>query len=304
MIRALVVTTLLAGSARAQAERVVRVTPVCVAIDETRDELAEAERAAARVTLAHVLEAADQLVVATGCEDTYQLWHERDGEHTIVHLRNSAVAARKRVSDPITAYAALARVLVEARARADLAARATPAPPSAPAPALDTDLEPLEPGTALPAPATTPEPPRTLDYVRAGFGNIGGSGGAGFALGYRRRLGTIAFDASASVAASSAATAAALGAELLVLTSQHTERTWYYGAGLGVGAMTVGMSGGGAGLQAALTAGLELPTAIAQRGFVQADLALPAFSSSAPGMGPHAPASLMISLGLASDLTR
>src|SRR5207244_2204457 len=120
-----------------------------------------------------------------------------------------------------------------------------------------------------------------------GFGNIGGAGGAGFAFGYRHRLGTVAFDTSASLAASSSATAAAFGAEILVLGHPNSERSWYYGAGLGVGAMTVGMTGGAAGLQAALTSGYEFPTTIAQRGFVQADLALPAFGSPPGAMGAH-----------------
>ncbi|MGE5185246.1 MAG: hypothetical protein ACM31C_24420 [Acidobacteriota bacterium] len=299
-------------------DSVTRIAPVCASVDAASDQLAEPERAAAKLALARVLEAQDQLVVDTGCDDTFALWHEREAAGFVVHLRSNTGQRRLHVRDAAGlpgAYARLAAALItDARfareraaadaAKAAQAAAAAKAVATAPVPSLG---EP-ERADAPAAPATvaadggdfarTPLPP-TMGYVRGGFGS-----GVGAAVGVRYRTGSaVMLDGSLSGVLVRNTTQASLDAKMLLLSRPHSDHTWFYGFGLGAASTQVD-GGSGYGVQGELAVGYEAPAGSnGARWFLETDLGLPAYRVDMMDSTADAPTTLMFSIGIGSKIS-
>ena len=264
---------------------VARVEPgsVCLAIDATLDAFEDSERANARRTFTEALEAEHQHVVDAGCASTLELWHERRGEDVIVHVHGAGdrVRATAHGSDGLPAtYALIAHRLFASVASSE------------PAPAEHVDAGPA-----------TPEQPgtesRSLWYARAGFGSVGAASGLGVAFGYRYRQGSLALDASGTLFHGSGTTAGTIAGELLLFTSPDAPRSWYLGAGLGLGGFSADMAASGSGGEVELTTGYEFETPSRDfRAFFQVDLSKPLYELGADSGSMTAPSTVMISLGV------
>ena len=313
MKTAVMVLCSLSGAAFA-GERTVTLDRACVEIDAS-DALAPADRELSAKVLRQVLEREHQLVVDSGCTETYRLSHERVEEHYVIRVHNSA--AKRRMTVPAldelpVKYRKLVRALIDAKqiaatsaatAAARTAAAATTATASEgadpasegadPAPeAMPIETASLEPAIepqAFDAPAIDESvvariEKRNLWYVMIGSRPTGGTGGS---LGYRRLFSTVGVDFAMTWLGSGdsmqSASGASFGAEVLKYAPVGTHSRVYGGGGLSLGMRETNKLAypsdphyEGGGAHAEATAGLQIGRA--QRGpqlMVQADLTLP-----------------------------
>jgi hypothetical protein len=254
---------------------------VCVAIDRTADALTESERADARREFARVLEAQHQHVVDAGCAATIELWHERQGENVIAHVRAAARRVRMTAhgTDELPAtYAAIARTVIEHSE-----------PPSA---------APPEPSTTVESKSDEPaRPPIRMWYGSAGYGAIASGGGVGLSVGHRRRYGGVAVDLDGTFFSGASTVAGAIRGEILLYTGSD-ERSWYLGGGLGLGGFSSDMESGSGG-QYDLTTGYEFGSPSGDfRAFVQLDISRPTYQISTEYGPTSAPSTVMFSVGV------
>ena len=264
----------------------------CVEIDPNLDSLAAPDRERATALLRRVLEREHQLVVTSGCSETYALSHELTDTGYVIRLRSAA--GKRRMSTPALVdtsakYTKLARSLLEAKAESTRAAatrgtlEAQPAAaelhePVSPLPTAQIDdAEPEQDPTGNDAPAYK----RNLWYTTLG-GSL--SGGLGWSLGYRRRFGSASLDLAAAGRSSDSGTeATTFGVEVLRNRQLSTAVTGYAGGGLSAGSMSRGVDYYGAsydyywgeGIHGELTAGLHVGAARGIQLLAQLDITLP-----------------------------
>lgn len=254
---------------------------VCAEVAGISDPAAAAR---AHDILARTLEQEDLFVVDSGCTETYRVEHVVDGPGLRVDLispydRASVFVTagqepgttyrelfhRLRHSVPVTPATAPATQEAVAPASPETVATASPPGP------ID-EVAAAEPtGTAAPV-------PRSMFYMRAGFGAVSSFDG-GFAFGLGWRMTGEHHGADFSLA--SVGSAIAVKGELLTVSGNH-----YAGTGLSVGEVGSVDQSGGAAIE--LSGGLTLAPKI----FVQADLSLPLYSTPA-----GYPAMFAVSLG-------
>jgi hypothetical protein len=274
-------------------DKIVTFDRTCVEIDTDADGLVAPDRAHARELMQRVLERADQLVVTTGCTETYVLSHERAEGGYVIRLRSEAGKRRMKTDalvDLADKYARLARSLLEAKA---LAAVEPPAPdPAAPPvaqpavaalPAQPSEYSVPTADNAEALEADEPQHPKTkLWYTMLGLQLTGGISATG---GYRKQLSSVTIDIAGTVRGSDdGGSGSSLGLKLLHTTQSSDHALLYAGGGLGIGSTHKGSEHDyypnhgyfwGSGVEADFTAGLQLGRASGTQFLAQLDVTLP-----------------------------
>ncbi|MBI4508033.1 MAG: hypothetical protein HY698_00255 [Deltaproteobacteria bacterium] len=249
---------------------------VCVQIDESKDNLPEADRAGAKTLLAQALESQGERVVATGCTGTYTVSHVKLGNSVTVTLtgpQGTRQVTARSIDDLPALYSQMVTSLVTGKP-------------------MTTSGDTVDRTNATSAQAA---PNRveadSLWYARLGFAGIVGAGletGPSFGVGYRFELDDIGIDASffnlmvvdSEGQSSGGATGSWVKLMGLYFLDPQANRSAYVGGGISWGAVGVvddNKSFSDSGLQAELSAGYELLRASTIRLFVQADATLPLY---------------------------
>jgi len=254
---------------------------VCVAVDEARDMLVPADRAAAVLLLGRQFEANGEHVVAPGCADVYTVSHVVLGQTIFVTLTGARGQRDGRalgLDDLPPLYSQMVRSLVTGK-------------PMSGFNVVDRTNVTVAQSSAERVQA------ESQWYARLGYGGVFGDrfyGGPAVGFGYRFELDSFGVDVSflnfqskQSDAYSSysnyngAFAGSALKLEGLYFFNPKANRSTYVGGGFSWGGADFGNNWHGDGLQGELTAGHELFRASTLRTFVQADATIPFYQVSA-----------------------
>ena len=263
---------------------------ICVSIDEAHDTFSPPDRAAALLLVARQFEFEGQRVVSQGCSISYTVSHVRLGRTIVVtltgpneHREGNALG----LDDLPALYSQMVRSIVTGR-------------PMSGFNVVDR--------TNVTVSQTAPQRVQadSFGYVRLGYGSIFGDhayGGPALGFGYRVELDSFGVDVSffnlqvptspGYYESSSGGTAGSLlKIEGLYFTNRVANASAYLGGGIswshadfGSGAVSSSTtvyqsSWTGSGLQGELTVGYEMPRSSTLRLFVQADAALPFYSTT------------------------
>jgi hypothetical protein len=271
----------------ALADREITVEPVCVEIQEGN--LDDTSRATVKALLARTLEQANQLVVETGCTQTFRVGHHVDNDTLTIRITGPA-GTRRWTNASADQLPEIYRAMVHAL----LAPAAPPVPViEAAAPAVEASAPPAPfPVTAYPTPALNGEK-RGGWHLHMGVGSIGGIGsGLTMEAGYRFVSGDYALDVFGAALGGEGGGSSKAGVELFGL--RKTEDSMVYGGGgISTGqTSTVSMFGEptqeGSGFALEATGGLGFG-----RLYLQADVSLPLYQA-----GQVYPASFSLALGV------
>lgn len=261
---------------------------VCITIDEARDTLNPADRAAAVILLHRQFESEGYRVVLNGCTESYVVSHVKFGDTITVTLSGPTgqrQAMGLSMNDVPALYSQLVRAILGGQ---DVGSMRTVVDRTN---VISTQSAPMRVQSD------------SLFYVRLGYGGVlGGAshGGPAMGLGVRRELDAFAIDVSffnvqgqshySYYSSDSGSTGSYLKLAALRYKDRTANATPYYGGGLswgGVRASKADQYFNGSGLQGELTAGYEMLRASNIRMFVQTDVSLPFYSSTSVTYKPR-----------------
>jgi hypothetical protein len=261
---------------------------VCVSIDEGRDTLNQADRAAALILLHRQFESEGYRVVLNGCTESYVVSHVKFGD-TITVTLSGATGQRQAMglsmNDVPALYSQLVRAILTGQEVGSMR--------------MVVDRTNVIGTQAAPMRVQSD----SLFYVRLGYGGLlGGAshGGPAMGIGVRRELDAFAIDVSffnvqgqshySHYAANRGSTGSYLKLAALRYKDRTTNATMYYGGGLSWGGVSASKGDkyfNGSGLQGELSAGYEMLRASNIRMFVQTDVALPFYSATSVTYKPR-----------------
>jgi hypothetical protein len=275
-------------------------TEVCVAIDESHDTLAPADRTSARLLLARQFEIEGWRVVAGGCSNEYLVSHVRLGYTISVVLTGPAghrEGTAHGLDDLIPLYSQMVRSIVTGR-----------------------PMEGMNVVDRTNVTAAQAQPPHRVSSDSFGYARLGaGNQGAGMGFGHRTELDTVAIDVSFlnfthqlgsssvnsygySYGSSGSTTFSWIKLEGLHFMNTKANSSLYFGGGASWGGGYIEDSNSwkswsGSGLQGEVTAGYEFGRASTMRVFVQGDATLPFYHMVMPGASSRYAPSFGISVG-------
>jgi hypothetical protein len=264
---------------------------VCIGVEESRDTLTEPDRAASIILLAKQFELAGEHVAPEGCTATYTVSHVKFGDTITVTLtgpEGQRQGMALGMNDVPALYSQLVRALLTGQAVGAMGV---------------VDRTNVTAVQAAPLRVQSD----SMWYARLGYGGTLGShlhAGPATGFGIRRELDSFALDVSflnfqasssnrsyssygpgnSYYGAGSGASGSWLKLEALRYVDARSNASFYFGGGASWGG-TNGSDGNkywsGSGLQGELTAGYEVLRASNIRMFVQTDVVLPFYSSTA-----------------------
>jgi hypothetical protein len=273
---------------------------VCIGIEESRDTLKEPDRTASLILLAKQFELAGEHVAPEGCTPTYTVSHVRFGDTITVTLAGPAGQRQGMalgMNDVPALYSQLVRALLTGQAVGAMGV---------------VDRTNVTAVQAAPLRVQSD----SMWYARLGYGGTFGSllhAGPTTGFGIRRELDSFALDVSflnlqtaspnrsyayygggnSSYGGGNGMSGSWLKLEALRYLDARSSSSFYFGGGASWGGMN-GSDGNkswsGSGLQGELTAGYEMLRASTMRMFVQTDVVLPFYSSTAQTYAWPAPA--------------
>jgi hypothetical protein len=252
-------------------------TDVCIAVDETHDTLAQADRTAALRLLTRQFELMGQHVIES-CDTPFVVSHISLGRTIVVTLEGRGQRREGTalgMEDLPALYNQMVRSIVTGRPMAgfNVIDRTNVTAAQASVERVATD---------------------SFWYARLGYGGIFGDrtyGTPAIGVGYRVEMDSFGVDVSflnyqigtnGSYYSSDGAFAGSLlKLQGLYFLNPTANRSPYLGAGLSWGGTAIGSGFTGSGLQGELSAGYELPRASTLRAFIQADAILPFYHVTA-----------------------
>lgn len=257
---------------------------VCVAIDTTRDTLAEHDRNATRILLAQALRQQGVAVADQNCMGTYVVYHVRLGNSITVFMQGPQgyrEAPARAIEEIPAVYSQMIKSMLTGQP-------------------MSTANNTIDRSNVT---ATQQAPNRvqadSLWYLRLGYGAVWGSsanGGPGFGLGYRYEIDVLALDLSFNLLmvddddpATPDVGVTGSWAKLMAhyFMNPMSNGSFYLGGGASWGG-TATMTGtdtlSGSGLQGELAAGFEFLRASTIRMFAEANATLP-FYTAKPVVG-------------------
>jgi hypothetical protein len=264
---------------------------VCIGVEESRDTLTEPDRTASLILLAKQFELAGEHVAAEGCTATYTVSHVKFGDTITVTLagpEGQRQGMALGMNDVPALYSQLVRALLSGQAVGAMGV---------------VDRTNVTAVQAAPLRVQSD----SMWYARLGYGGTFGShtqGGPATGFGIRRELDSFALDVSflnfqaassnrsyssygggnSYYSAANGMSGSWLKLEALRYVDATSNASFYFGGGASWGGVN-GSDGNkfwsGSGLQGELTAGYEVLRASNIRMFVQTDVVLPFYSSTA-----------------------
>ena len=251
---------------------------MCVELDTTRDNLAEADRSATKPLLERAFEKNGRRVATTGCTETYRAYHVKLGQSITVVVSGPEGSRELRVSSIEELPDAYGQVVTALLTRQPVGSEGT---------AMDrtnVTSNQVSPNRVM---------ADSLFYVRLGYGAIlgsEGSSGPDFGFGVRRELDRLAIDLSflnLTLGKEGDTYKDVTGSFIklmgLYYFDPYANHSLYAGAGLGWGVSTVYKDGAlltNSGLNAELAIGYEMLRVSNIRMLVQLNGTLPTYSAT------------------------